>query len=86
MTAVTSWLSHNCASPRQQVFHLITSQRSDVVNELDWEFFWHCCICKESVSILQMDKMVQRALPEDLESMERGNYHNIELPDRMEKK
>ena len=37
------------------------------------------------LTILQMDcKMVQTALPQDREYMERGNYHNMQLPDRME--
>ena len=38
------------------------------------------------VTMLQMDKTVETALPERLESMKRGNYSNIELPDRMEQK
>ena len=31
------------------------------------------------VAILQMDEMMKPALPEDLESMESGNYYNMEL-------
>ena len=37
-----------------------------------------------SVAMLQMDKMVETALPEDLESMEMGQLYNIELPGRIE--
>ena len=48
--------------------------------------FWDGKYDGEDVAILQMDKMVETALPEDLDSMESGNYCNIELPYRVEQK
>ena len=39
-----------------------------------------------AVAILQMYKMVETAMPKDLESMGWGNYYHIELPDRVGQK